>query len=94
MEGDSPQWALVPVETHTFESAAIRPNQVMLWCGLKLAFGYIISCVFWEAFLCKPISALPMISLLVGATYKAICDWLLPMLDLKLCKGGLIVNKA
>lgn len=58
----------------------------------KLASGFVVSDVSWEGLYCRPILALPVIGLpLSGRSLKALCDWLLPVLNLEVCGGGLAV---
>lgn len=68
-------------------------NQIVLWCGLRLASVCIVFHAFWEGLLHKPILAFPVTFLgPLGRGCKALCSWRLPVLDLVACVGGLTVN--
>lgn len=77
IEHDSPQWALVPAET-TLWICRFGTYQVVLCCGLQLAFGYVGYGASWESISVGHIQPLPMFGLgLPGSVYKVICDHLL-----------------
>lgn len=67
----------------------------MLWCGLRLGSRYVFSGASPEKLPGWPVSGLPVTGLgLPGSSYKAMCNWLLPVLDLETCGGGLTVNQG
>lgn len=77
----------------SYESAACRFNQVLLWFGLMLASGCIGSGVAWVGLPLRAVSTLSINGLWrPGRCLKTVCDWLLPMLDLESCGGGRSVN--
>lgn len=91
-EGISREGTLVLVEI-TLEYSAFVSTQIVLWCDLRAAYRCVLSDVFWERFLYRPISVFSVNSPgLFGRSYKAICSLLLPVLDLEACGGGFAVN--
>lgn len=73
--------------------AGCGANQLVIWCGLKVASGCVFSGFSLEGRPWRVISALPVSGLqLPGRCLKTICDWLLPVLDLEEYVGGLAMN--
>lgn len=82
-EWDLSWWACVPVET-TFWVCHCEANWVMLYCRLKSASMCVGSGASWEGLPCRPRSATTYdFPALPGRSYKAVCGWLLSVLDLE-----------
>lgn len=70
-------------------------NQVVFLCGLKPASRCVVSGFSWLWLSCRPISALPVSRpRLPDRIYKAICGWMLSVLDLEAYGGGFAVNEG